>query len=111
MSDEILDMLDDYNLGNASKPRSYRCPECGGEFNNWEEEENTIGQTISQTCPFCGREKGSYGEDKHPTIQDIEDSFSADTLQLTEGDSNISIQIEELEKLVEDYLEKRGETG
>lgn len=39
--------------------RSYKCPNCGGEFDTWS------GLALDQKetqCPFCGLVKGEYGE-------------------------------------------------
>lgn len=48
------------NTGNA--PRSYKCPKCGGEFNNWKTYNKFHAQEY-RGCPFCGEEQGQYNED------------------------------------------------
>lgn len=47
--------------------RDYKCPKCGGEFNEWEK---TPGNNYSDgttggidVCPFCGTRKMEYGKD------------------------------------------------
>lgn len=42
---------------NDQNPRSYRCPQCGGEFDEWEKEHIHS----DEECPFCGKRKGQYG--------------------------------------------------
>jgi hypothetical protein len=50
-----------------SEVRNYKCPNCGGEFDEWFKNkiilnENTENAIISfiKVCPFCGMESGKY---------------------------------------------------
>lgn len=38
--------------------RSYKCPQCGGEFNSWHH--HGVGNDENAMCPFCSLECGSY---------------------------------------------------
>jgi len=42
--------------------RAYKCPNCGGEFDNWEPVWGS--ETGAFQCPFCGMKKGEYGKKK-----------------------------------------------
>lgn len=43
------------------KNRRYKCPNCGGEFDEWDRDAGyaTPG-TNPYKCPFCGMERGEY---------------------------------------------------
>lgn len=47
--------------------RDYKCPECGGEFNKWE---NAFKSYEPSQCPFCGLKKKSYSSEKDKTLKD-----------------------------------------
>ena len=52
--------------------RNYKCPKCGGEFNEWDKKtvkgdtildmgDSVIAHAIEKEyCPFCGLERGAY---------------------------------------------------
>lgn len=58
----------------AGGSRNYKCPNCGGEFNQWAKryykymEDGTTQLSVGRTgaeeqqCPFCGMAKFSYDE-------------------------------------------------
>jgi len=47
------------NLQQSQTPRSYKCPECGGEFNTWKRY-RPAGKPSYDGCPFCGKKQGEY---------------------------------------------------
>jgi len=61
--------------------RNYKCPKCGGEFNQWDEKEER-GITVKEVCPFCGLERGEYDEsdeDSSMTVGADTDNVEIDT--------------------------------
>lgn len=45
-----------------SEHRAFRCPKCGGEFDEWEKfvSPSDLNDIRVFKCPFCGQEKGAY---------------------------------------------------
>lgn len=44
---------------NYIESRDFRCPSCGGEFNDWERD-YTMSEAVARVCPWCGTKKGGY---------------------------------------------------
>jgi len=53
-----LDLTPQYHTNRRA--RAFKCPDCGGEFDEWEEMLTNQGER--EVCPFCGTEKFGYGE-------------------------------------------------
>jgi rRNA maturation endonuclease Nob1 len=56
---------------------NYKCPNCNGEFNEWDTNEKDV-------CPFCGMERNKYNTFKWvwPTYTSPDGSYKLTTNQL-----------------------------
>jgi len=61
-----FDLTDPSYNSYTSKPRSFKCPNCKGEFNSWSKKSKSVTQRKNEEakCPFCGLEKYNYEPDE-----------------------------------------------